>query len=803
MIGRGAIDRGAARLGLAVALVVSVGCRPGEVSSAPSPLTDSAEDGSPSPIDVRSFRARPRLTLLAREGDPEGAIAAVFATGLDGAANIGLAEVIRGRLAHHDVTVRAHRSAFRVEFAGNEQQIVALIGALAEAVARPTSGDDVPVAQAAVDALARRPLDAAELEPIARCTLDPSQRPGSARKVDAKTLERWRSHLVPEATALAAVGPRTLTEAAVEALESGPEWRATAGVVPPSPSKPPVGGQHGVYLANLGDESAQRDVARLDVVLFVADARAAVDVVQRLRPRPSPLDFQLTLTAAPAWHLVGLRAVAQPIGGCVHVAVERRLDELPEADELVDHGASVASAIARVLTGELALQGDRHAAAMQVVRAADPVEAAARAAWWTLSRARGGPPVVSSALGVNATTLPDAPEPATSYESALRAGYQPRAVDQRAHVQPRSAVESGQGQLWLMLASPCALRHEGNWDAGRSALAAISAAESSEAVEPWVSGDGIGIIAHGSPRRGESPNALARRVAREAARAVAVTAQGSAGTSFEQAHRRLLRTLGNDSWRDAGHLASVLAPNHPSWLLPMGLLDRQAAATHQQTAERWRQIVAGPMRAAVLANVNQQQVAAVGTELGRWLPATAPTCDEVAHAEPVEPGVHRVLGDGQRLYVAADFPRKETAAARLVVAALARKTSPLATLLANATWSVKVVGGIDRSAIVVEVLAPGEDLATLGKRVADALASWANASQSTLGDGFDSLMAEERQRRRRQLRDPRRRLANLWREAPASGGRPSSPAVLVQDDLEAFLTRALARDQFVIALPAG
>ena len=91
----------------------------------------------------------------------------------------------------------------------------------------------------------------------------------------------------------------------------------------------------------------------------------------------------------------------------------------------------------------------------------------------------------------------------------------------------RVAVERGQGEVWVLLASPCGVAEEGVGDAGLGATAVIAAIEahrndSDAAIEPWITSDGIGVLAHASFRDDhETPIELARRVADAAARALA------------------------------------------------------------------------------------------------------------------------------------------------------------------------------------------------------------------------------------------------------------------------------------------
>src|SRR5690606_32490877 len=139
-------------------------------------------------------------------------------------------------------------------------------------------------------------------------------------------------------------------------------------------------------------------------------------------------------------------------------------------------------------------------------------------------------------------------------EEALAASYS-KAVNAKPPVlapvaSRRARTERGQGQLWMMIGSPCAMRHEGEWDAGVTATAVTAAAAESAdpavSIEPWVSADGVGIIAHGAVLDAEeTPDALARRVARAAAHAYASLPRDAG--AFARAQHIALRHTGADA----------------------------------------------------------------------------------------------------------------------------------------------------------------------------------------------------------------------------------------------------------------
>ncbi len=92
----------------------------------------------------------------------------------------------------------------------------------------------------------------------------------------------------------------------------------------------------------------------------------------------------------------------------------------------------------------------------------------------------------------------------------------------RAPIETRLRAEPGQSELWLLLGSPCGTLAESNDNAGQSALALTMAAHATSAdvaLEPWITPDAVGLLAHAPRRALESATEQAERVARALARA--------------------------------------------------------------------------------------------------------------------------------------------------------------------------------------------------------------------------------------------------------------------------------------------
>src|SRR5262249_43976692 len=143
------------------------------------------------------------------------------------------------------------------------------------------------------------------------------------------------------------------------------------------------------------------------------------------------------------------------------------------------------------------------------------------------------------------------------------------------------------------------------------------------AIEPWITGDGVGLLAHAAPRDGESATALAQRVANAAARTLAATIPNN--EALASARATALEQLEQLAGRQASALeafAGAIVPDHPSWVMPLGTWARVAGAGLESVRLRWQALAAGPLRAAVIANVDEAQAAAALDAIDRWITPT-------------------------------------------------------------------------------------------------------------------------------------------------------------------------------------
>jgi hypothetical protein len=776
----------------AAAITALAACSAGP--SRPAPIagsTLSLPEGTPAHMETRNLDARPRLTLVARDGDPRPAIVLAIATDAPPAATTALAAIVEARVkaAGFDVDTRTDRAAFRLRASlENATKLRGLLAAMADAMARPiTAGaPELAVAKARVEALRRRALDGVELTPIAACTgmlgFSSTDAPlDLAATSGAHDLEVYRaSALVVARASLAAVGPSAFCEEAAKALEQTQSWPAGA----PAVDAWPASGDIGTYaLATAGR------TARVHVAVRVGDPVVASAAASRLAADDHPLTARLAAMPE-GFRVVEVVGVARPRGGCVALTLEGDARSTASLEE----GAAYAAAIARSeMAIELKQPAPQGFAARQVVSAGDPREAASRAAWWALSGADASAEERwSLALG--------AAQPTTDkFRAALDRSLSPA----RGALDRRVAVERGQGELWLLLGAPCGALEESQADAGSTALAIAAAASASidgVTLEAFVASDGLGVIAHAAPRdEHESSADLARRIGNAAARAL--TTSAIAPDAFDHVRATTMDALDRSQGpRSAAFeaFATAASPDHPTWLDPLGLWARIATTDRDAARSHLRALATGPLRVAVLASADTAQAEAGALAIERWIsPRAGEHGCRAAPASSARPGRYeaRLPADGlAQALVGAQMPAIGAPGrdlAELAALALDGEAGLLARSLHEASSaSARLYGGGRASALVVDVRAPSD---AIGTASAEAKAVLTRLGASLTDADLARAVAAADRRRAAHRAEPRGRLADLW----LHGAESAHPAPTLQA-LRDFLNGTLREGALIV-----
>jgi hypothetical protein len=807
---------------LALAVLGAVACGP-----RPNPAGPAHRPTALLP-DVRIAKDRPPVVLVARRGDPAAAIAvAVTTAGVAGrtAGNgtaspepaVALAGVVEGRLAARGIEAAVTpawdgvRASLLV--AGVKEAESATL-ALHAALVTPIAEGDLAHAKKKLAALARRPLPDRALARWAECVGSPhaplGKGPPPGEGLTAAGLESWRAaaHGLPR-VAVAVAGDPEVGEAVADAILHGDAWRSVA-----PPERTPQrreATEIAVYDAMVG---ASASGPLVHTTLDVPSGSAAVAIAEALGDPRGPLASRLA-TLEPVFRIREVTGAVHVFGGCVGVV----LDAPPSADaEGKDLAERIADAIALVhVEAEVHLEAGRIVDGRTLARrTGDAREAAERGAWWALTpadaaRAPAGSVRAAAAVGIplqrNAPKEHTAVEP--SREAIAAAVARATASWQKPVVEPRTRTEPGQGETWVLLASPCGTVGESDDDAGLTALFTLTAAEMTRSspdarVEPWVASDGAGLLVHGPALPGESPAAHARRLSDVAARSFASEALAPAALS--RARTALLRREPGEEGDAFAALSSALAPGHPSWVMPWGrggVVSRSSDAAVRARAQALR---SGPLRLAVLANVDPSQGTAAVRAADRWVDRRGGdrrACPAAAAPQRPKPGTYAAPprpGARPEAYLAYPLPAGDAAArtaALIVAGALDEKGGLLERALGRtADAEARVVGWPRAPALVVRIQA---SQSALDGAVMQTRALFDRVHKAGLGQPLVDRGARASARARVATSlDPRARLVATFRGEPVATAATENAGAPSAAEVRTFAGRHLGEDSMIV-----
>lgn len=758
-----------------------------------APPEATASGASFSQVELRSSDRHPSITLVAREGDPFSAVAVAIAHDGGAVQSSLLAELLVERLA--DATAfppdarPSGTGVVLVARVGTAEDGARFVAATTEALARPvTPAEAARITEHAAHLGPLRAWKSAAESALGGCVGELAV-PGLIRPPSAADVEVFRRGARSSGqVAFAAVGPRPLLEAASQRLLGTPEWTDSSTLEDPWPRSDVV-----------GTAPSAGGGPSVSVALRVSDPARALELADELGRPDSTLAAQLS-EMEPPWAVERTIGVVRPRGGCFRL--DARLADSTGSRRSMRAAARAAALVADEASRRVGQsRGSPFTLDRSVLEASDPREAAAIAAWRALAGKLPGGPV--------RTVVAFAPDDADTRtgESFASAFETARAEARKATVDVRAAVEPGQGQIWLLLGSPCSAALESPEDAGGIAVLVRAIAEAHSAIEgvriePWISGEGTGLLAHGARLRGdETPIEQAVRVAEALGRAIASPVPDAlAGTARAETEAE----LGSDApalWTTA---LEALAPGHPSALEPRGTWQSIANLSTRGTEMRRRALVRGPLRLAVLGNANLTQATVAEQTLSRWLrplrEQQSPCPRPALLAE--KPGEYWVDAPpeaaGSRALVAVSLPPNPAGVpleAAFTVHLLNRQGGWLersVRIPGLAPYAAaSVLGGPSASALAVELALPGH---SAKEAVAQVRALFDRLSQgAATADDLALATAALLGQRAQAMLDPRYRAVHLWL------GRADAPP----PDLAAlrrFHEKALAAERHIVVM---
>jgi len=732
-------------------------------------------------VERREVDRHPPINLVVRQGDPLSAVAFASAQDSGSVASVALSALLLARLRAHGVSdVVSVPTALGVELAvlcADPAAARAFIDQISAGLGTPiTDHDDaLPEIQEALAALHGRAFTGRAEAVVAECSGELGLAPATAlpdpwTPTGRAELEKYRKFaFAARASAFAALGSSDFTDAVASELGKAVAWPTGEAAEDTWPATDKL------------DVDATEGRRHLSVALRVSDADRALSSLAKLTATDADLSLRLG-TFLPGFNVDRVAFLARPRGACLRVDLA-----ISDGDPgpSLNAATQAASIVSEELRGALASGAEpERALDSSIIEPSDPREAAARAAWRGLTgRLEPGPERRLVALSVH-------PAERAAFDNLSVALSEFETRPARAAIETRVHSEPGQGELWLLAGSPCGTLNESNEDAGQTALALTLAAQTGAmdvALEPWLTADAVGLLAHSARRPNEGALQQAERVARALARAL--TERDASGSALATAQGELFGAIGGEPHPGYARLLDALSPDHSAWLEPRGTWAALAQANRDSVGARGRDLLRGPLRVAVLANEDDAQGAAAVHTFERWL---APWRDEPRRCQATaERAAHAgeitlaISGDanGESAYVGVPFPsrlkfdREAEAVAELLNASNGALARALSANHISASAHASVIGGGRVAALVVEIHASDDEArrATLEvRRVLERL------GQSALS--AEDLATVQRSAERRALAaslDPRRRIVDLWR------GTPLTPA-LSSNSVRAF-----------------
>lgn len=701
---------------------------------------------------------RPKLVALVREGDPQAALALVLGGLTTTDESIRLAALLATRLTdprqRFEVLPRLGGASVVASF-DNAFLARQLTSKLDHALRARIRSEELtsPEYQASLRQMRRVVAFQVSAAERALCLAEPPA--GDQSTMD---VEQVRQRAFGEGQARwGVVGAQDLVAAVDDAVRNLEPWPRIEVKTNATPDQ-----DRGTFLRS-GNPSPHLDVAWWSPVV-----QKGFGAKRDLLGGPSALSDVLSTLPA-ALRLDRVTVSPQPQGSCVALSLSPGSpDGSVPTEELVAAAHAAIEALRR-----LARQPANEASTtLAVVDETDPRTAAELAARLSLS-ADAKTEVDRFAVALDVGSASVMPTPAQQHAvlvPTLAMGSIPTT----------STVERGQGNLYALLASPCAAWRESSRTVGATSLLLRTLASSyhptrNVVIEPWITADGAGLIAH-APRLSmqESPEEQARRLGEVLGQVF--TTHRIRATDLWQARTDLLARIGPGQRPALWSALLSLSPQAPALVLPDGQFSSIEAISLETLLERRAELLRLPLRLAVLENHDARQRDALRSALAEWVSPyrlEPSRCPELGRAESVRSGQIRIesrepdpndAGTTLAMSLPSQEPLAETHAV-LVQWLLGRASGWLALRLRSegivASVDAKVVGGARTRGLVIAIAAPPtamDPAAAAVRAVLQELGTGAVPAAPSIASAIVEVQAAERNRRI----DPKARLEDLW-----------------------------------------
>lgn len=709
---------------------------------------------------------RPRLALVEREGDPRRGVALAVHLATPPESALALALLVDERLRAYgiaDLQLRVSPTGFVASaLAEDTPKLARFIQVANASLLAPLTANEAARVAARYRAEPPRVARSASEAAVARCAgellLNPSSASTRATELD---LGNWLAAVLVRDVAFAVVGSRTHLTAAADTVSALAAWdrRGSVGATRVEPDQ-------------VGVSASAEAALNLSLALSGASAARAIAVAEQLGEPESLLSVRLA-AGFPAWQVARVSTHLEAGRACLRLDL-RAEGTAPSAEALA---VSVDNAFDELEHTLGRLAPGPWEVAKQVLAAEGSEDAAAVAAWQALNSVEPEPEPQLHRLVHYAGPLATAALPERLAQLLESAAATPEATFEAVR-----GSEAGQGNVWMLLASPCGTSAEDAATAGTLALALHSTAlafsgRSGVVLEPWLNVDAMGILAHaaaGAPH--ESATAQAERVAEVLGRAL--LSSGPPAAAIAASREMLLASLADGPTPGLSLALRQVSGNHPSWLDARGGWSSLSGISSRSVELGRESFLRGKLRLASLGNLDDVQVEAGERRLGSLLRGAGAGRGACVPPRRGLPAAGKYRLDGARsndadaviavpLPVAGDGLMDEARWTELLMnrAGGWLQQALLAPGLVS-TARARALGGGAAAALVIE-------LSTLdGKReqaVAQVRGLFERLRQGAATLAEARYAAEVSERREADLRlNPRARVVELWRRAQPS-----------------------------------
>jgi hypothetical protein len=714
-------------------------------------------------IGQRHVDHRPKLATLIRQGDPQAALALVLGHVGSFEDSIQLAALLGSRLSKSSppIEVLPHIAGVTlvaaVESPSAARQLVARLD---QAIRFKV--EDAELAQPSYRFGLQRLQQAMNYQvPVAERDLCLFGAQLGNRSV--ASVEQARQRLFSEDRARwGIVGSREVVEAVDAAIRVLAPWPRTADTVASRPTQ-----DQAVFVPTRGGSP------HIDVAWRASTARKVLGASRELRSASSSL--REILAALPtSMRLDRVAETPLVVGGCLALSLSQEAQRVPATiDELIATVRIVAEELRRISRQPL----EEELTTLAVVEQPDPRRAAELAALVALSN-DDKTNLDRFRIEVDVGSNLAASNPTSRQQRALAGASTPPSA--LGTVPLVHATEHGQGSLHALLASPCAIWSESSRSVGATGLLVRTLASryhelQSVVVEPWITADGVGLVAH--TRRlsvEETPEKQAERLGDVLGRVL--TTLRFESSNLWDVRSDLLARLGPGPRPALWRAVLALSPQYPALVAPEGTFTSIAGITVAGLLEHRAQFLQMPLRLAVLENHGVDQAEALRHSLMRWLSmfrfetAQCPQLDREVAPRPLESRIESRFPDPDDAAVTAamSLPTQHASDeghAELLLWLLNRPDGWLARSLHDsnivATADARVVGGLQRRGLVVAIGATTSSLdaatATI-RKLFQGLGVVALPQPSNITEAIAQVQQADRRRRM----DPRARLQDVW-----------------------------------------